>query len=121
VVATDYGTDAAVIATFERHGGIDKNGHMTYVMNIKPETSMFIRLRGTNLPAGVPFETDSMGNPLADYEASDNIYAPMNPMELEEKLFEGVEIDTNSKLDEVAEAYADLWFYSNPIYIEVVE
>jgi hypothetical protein len=43
----------------------------------------------------------------------------MNPAELEEKLFPGVNVSTNSKLDEVAEAYADLWFYSNPIYIEV--
>jgi hypothetical protein len=28
---------------------------------------------------------------------------------------------TTSKLDEVAEAYADLWFYGNPIYIDVIE
>jgi hypothetical protein len=122
IVATDYGTDAAVIDTFYRNGGKDKNGYITYVINIKPENSMFIRLRGTNMPANVPFETDEMGNPLADYEANDNIYGSnMDPEELEAKLFDGEEIDTNSKLDEVAEAYADLWFYSNPIYIEVVE
>ena len=119
VVATDYGTDTKVIATFTRRGGVDKDGYMTYVSNFKPDRSMFIRLRGTNLPAGVPHETDEAGNPLADSEASDNIYAVMNPADLEAKLFEGVNITTNSKLDEVAEAYADLWFYSNPIYIEV--
>ncbi|MGD9018447.1 MAG: hypothetical protein PVH30_13740, partial [Desulfobacterales bacterium] len=114
-----YGTDAAVIATFDRHGGADKDGTMTYVMNIKPQHSMFIRLRGTNLPADVPFETDAEGNPLADSEANDNLYAIMDAEELEDKLFEDVVITTNSKLDEVAEAYADLWFYTNPIYIEV--
>lgn len=43
----------------------------------------------------------------------------MDPVELEGLLFDGVNIAANSKLDEVAEAYADLWFYSNPIFIEV--
>ena len=119
IVATDYETDASVIETFDRHGGIDKDGYMTYVLNVKPENSMFIRLRGTNMPAGVPFETDIEGNPLADYEANDNIYGSMDPEILEEKLFDDVVITTNNKLDEVAEAYADVWFYSNPIYIEV--
>lgn len=119
IVATDYETDASVIETFDRHGGIDKDGYMTYVLNVKPENSMFIRLRGTNMPAGVPFETDIEGNPLADYEANDNIYGSMDPEMLEEKLFDDVVITTNNKLDEVAEAYADVWFYSNPIYIEV--
>ena len=119
VADTDYGTNAAVVATFERRGGADKNGYLTYVFNFKAEKSMFIRLRGTNLPPGVPFETDEAGNPLADSLANDNLYAVMNPAELEEKLFPGVNVSTNSKLDEVAEAYADLWFYSNPIYIEV--
>ena len=28
--------------------------------------SQYLRLRGTNLPASVPFETDADGNPLAD-------------------------------------------------------
>jgi hypothetical protein len=121
VVATDYGTNAEVVARFSRHGGRDKNGYMTYVMNIKPKKSTFIRLRGTNLPANVPFETDEAGNPLADSLASDNIYSIMDAGGLEDKLFDDVNIATNSRLDEVAEAYADLWFYSNPIFIEVVE
>ena len=125
VVATDYETDAAVVATFDRNGGLDKNGYMTYVMNIKPKNSMFIRLRGTNLPAGVPYETDENGNPLADSLASDNIYSIMDAGVLEDRLsvdfIPPFDDFTNSKLDEVAEAYADLWFYSNPIYIEVVD
>jgi hypothetical protein len=114
---------AKIMARFERHGGIDKNGYLTYVYKFKAEANknLYFRLRGTNLPAGVPYETDESGNPLADSEANDNLYAPMNPAELETLVFKGVEIDTNSKLDEVAEAYADLWFYSNPIFIKVVE
>lgn len=117
--ATDYGTDAAVIETFQRHGGIDKDGYMTYVVTFKAKESMFLRLRGTNLPPNVPYETDGMGNPLADSLVNDNLYAGMDSIELEDKLFPDVSIATNSKLDEVAEAYADLWFYSNPIFIEV--
>ena len=30
------------------------------------QNSQYLRLRGTNLPASVPFETDADGNPLAD-------------------------------------------------------
>ena len=118
-VATDYGTNAAVVKTFERRGCERKNGYQTYVMTFKAKNSMFVRLRGTNLPANVPFETDEAGNPLADSLANDAIYNNLDPAELETKLFDGVTIATNSKLDDVAEAYADLWFYSNPIFIEV--
>jgi hypothetical protein len=120
---TDYGTDAAVMKTFGRNGGADKNGYMTYVINIKPKNSMFIRLRGTNLPANVPYETDEMGNPLPDSlpsGASANIYDKLDEDMLANSMFDWVEnVDTNDRLAEVAEAFADLWFYSNPIYIEV--
>jgi hypothetical protein len=120
VVATDYETDAAVVKTFPRHGGRDKNGYMTYVYKFRADQSTYFRLRGTNMPAGVPYETDALGNPLADYEANDNIYAVMVESDLEENLFEGISYTTTSKLPSVAEAYADLWFYSNPIFIKVV-
>lgn len=119
VVATDYGTNAAVIKTFERRGCSKKHGYMTYIYRITVDESMYVRLRGTNLPANIPFETDEAGNPLADSLANDNLYSLMDAVELEEMLFDNVAIATNSKLDEVAEAYADLWFYSNPIFIEV--
>jgi len=39
--------------------------------------------------------------------------------ELAGNLFAGVSVTTNNRLSSVAEAYADLWFYSNPIFIEV--
>ncbi|MGD9342390.1 MAG: hypothetical protein PVJ25_00070 [Desulfuromonadales bacterium] len=123
-VNTDYGTDAKVIATFKRHGGIDKDGYLTYVTQLKVDKPMYVRLRGTNLPANVPFETDAEGNPLADSLANDNLYDAVmddNREALEAKLFSWVEYDTNDKLPEVAEAFADLWFYSNPIFIDVVK
>lgn len=110
---------AAVVETFERTD-CDEDGYMTFVYHVKAEKDMYFRLRGTNLPAGVPLETDENGNPLPDTEANDNLYAAMDPAALQANLFEGIAIGTTSKLDEVAEAYADLWFYSNPIYIKVV-
>ena len=111
----------AVVATFDRNGGENKNGYMTYVFTYKAEEgkNMYFRLRGTNMPANVPFETDADGNPLADSLANDNLYGSMDADMLEEMLFDDVIIGTNSKLDEVAEAYADLWIYSNPIFVEV--
>jgi hypothetical protein len=127
--ATDYGTDARVIETFYREYGKDKKGYLTFVMKIWPKEDMFIRLRGTNLPADVPYETDVEGNPLADSEANDYIY---QLMEEEAEGYNGItnkllnlmlnddlRISTISKLDDVVEAYADLWFYSNPIFIKV--
>lgn len=118
---------AAVVATFERNSGISKNGYMTYVYKFKADKDMYFRLRGTNLPANVPFETDAQGNPLADSEAEDNLYN-MEGEALASYMFKDIlehvidrKLDnaTTSKLDEVAEAYADLWFYSNPIFIDV--
>ena len=51
---------------------------------------MYLRLRGTNHPLNTPGETDGAGNPLPD-------------------IFE-----ENS----AAEAFSDLWFYSNPVFIQ---
>jgi hypothetical protein len=53
---------------------------------------LYLRLRGTNLGLGVLDETDDEGNPLCDDLVGTNT---------EEK------------------AWLDLWFYSNPIFIEV--
>lgn len=57
---------------------------------------MYFRLRGTNFPVGTAYETDSEGNPLPDYLAT-----------------------TNLGLDGADEAWADLWFYSSPIFVYV--
>ena len=120
IAATDYGTDTKVTSRFYRDA--DENGYMTYVITIKPKASMFIRLRGTNMPAGVPNETDASGNPLLDSLAAGNIYGPMDNDSLKAELFSDVVLNTSSvPLKYVAAAYADLWFYSNPIYIEVVK
>ena len=112
--------------------------------------SQYLRLRGTNLPAAVPFETDAAGNPLSDLWT--------NTGEVQAKTSSAIEFPTNSFLRipcttvatnapdngelftgagingcpnhlpvvngqrmvgfDVA-AWSDLWFYSNPIFIEV--
>jgi len=118
-----------VVKTFKRQGGAKKHGYMTYTYELKADKDMYFRLRGTNLPAGVPYETDAEGNPLADSEAEDNLYN-MAGSDLEAYLIGDITdyvLDsklssaTTSKLDEVLEAYADLWFYSSPIFIDVID
>jgi hypothetical protein len=99
--------------------------------------TQYVRLRGSNLPASVPFETDASGNPMADVwtNASNpaNLRIPCNVT--------GVNVPSNSvtytgnAIDgcpnhlavvngqkyvsyDVA-AWSDLWFYSNPIFVQV--
>jgi hypothetical protein len=52
----------------------------------------YIRLRGTNLAPNTPYETNDRGNPLSDTKRGTNT---------------------------TAKALADLWFYSNPVWIDV--
>ena len=90
--------------------------------------SQYVRLRGTNLPASVPFETDASANPLSDTYTNASIPARLSipctavgttdfdgcPAHMETKETGGPKFVSY----DVA-AWADLWFYSNPIYIEV--
>ncbi len=93
-----------VIARFDANGGekdsegITSNAwnalgngeyEMEYVI-INVTKPIYLRLRGTNMGLDVENETDAAGNPLSDF---------------------------NSPLNGEDEAYADLWFYSNPIFI----
>ena len=79
----------------------DRDGwqSFSYVFIAEKGKDRYLRLRGTNLPPNTPNETDTAGNPKADSEA-DNC--------------------TDDKLDHDVEAWSDLWFYSNPIYVDVV-
>jgi len=111
--------------------------------------SQYVRLRGTNMPASVPFETDASGNPLADLWTNTGSVQAKNSsaVEFPENFFlripcttvatnaPGTELFTGSGINgcpnhmpivngqrmmglDVA-AWADLWFYSNPIFVEV--
>ena len=113
---------------------------MTYTITGATK-SQYVRLRGSNLPAAVPFETDANGNPLSDTFTNDNSTSNLLripcltvgtnvPPLGSRKPYTGNTIDgcpTHLPVRaaggrwvayDVA-AWADLWFYSNPIYIEV--
>ena len=86
------------------------------------KVSQYFRLRGTNLPASTPFETDADGSPLLDFLANpSDATAPGKivcsdaacPPHL--RTVAGVKY---SSFD--VAAWADLWFYSNPVYVEVL-
>jgi len=105
------------------------------------QASQYVRLRGTNLPAGVPYETDANGNPLADlwtnaaavafknsssteYSSDYFLRIPCTTSHSEDSQFDGCpdhlpDVNGQKMVAYDVAAWADLWFYSNPIYIEV--
>lgn len=72
--------------------------------------NMYVRVRGSNLPAGTPYERDANGNPLRDDIASDNISCldPACPPHVD------------GRYDADIEAWSDLMFFGNPIFIEII-
>lgn len=61
-----------------------------------PLKSFYFRVRGSNHLPGTPYETDETGSPLIDSLATRHL-----------------------GIDGAEEAWADLWFYTNPIFIKV--
>lgn len=93
----DVNPSARVLARFDSSNWIAEPGgwiRASFTLN-RLDRSMYLRLRGTNLAPGTEHETDEQGNPLSD--------------QLADKL----------GLDGVAEARAELWFYANPLFIDV--
>ncbi|RFO95826.1 hypothetical protein DIC66_16710 [Rhodoferax lacus] len=92
--------------------------------------SQYVRLRGSNLPASVPFETDASGNPLSDLYTNAGdltklaIACTTTGSNLTGNAIDGcpahLPVVAGQKMVayDVA-AWSDLWFYSNPIYIQV--
>lgn len=75
---------------------------------MKFQKDSYIRARGSNVPAGTPNARDLEGNPLPD-NFKDNIAC--NNVECPPHVFGVLTADV--------EAWADVWFYANPIFIEV--
>ena len=116
-------------------------GFKTMVYRIPAvKASQYLRLRGTNLPPATPFETDTSGNPLADiYTNASNASKLAIPCTAKlstsipaDSVYTGAAIDGCpdhlARFPEVTgpqyvsydvAAWSDLWFYSNPIFIEV--
>jgi hypothetical protein len=103
-------------------------------------SSEYLRLRGSNLPASVPWETDASGNPLPDLWTNASAVNPSVPGGSDGMLaganlripcttvgtteFDGcpshlATVNGQKYVSYDVAAWADLWFYSNPIFIEV--
>jgi hypothetical protein len=102
--SSESNPSTAVIARFDATGGVtDANGITsiawnnlgggTKQMSIPVNTlgkKLYFRLRGSNVGLNVSGETDGAGNPLVDAQGQNT----------------------------VQKAYSDLWFYSNPVFVE---
>jgi hypothetical protein len=149
VPAAAKNTTASILKTFNGEGAapswtsqVVEGGKLLKMTFRIPavNASQYLRLRGTNLPASVPFETDASGNPLSDLytNAGDKTPAVVanlkikctvapsapEPAVLSSGTIDGcpahMEVVNGQKMVsyDVA-AWADLWFYSNPIYVQV--
>ncbi len=89
-----------LVSDMKREG----RGWKSFTFTYEPKTNCYFRLRGTNLPPNTPNETDAQGNPLSDTLAKNITYIDATDQ-------------TTKTLDTDVEAWADLWFYSNPIFV----
>jgi hypothetical protein len=149
-------SSAAVIGSFNKTSWRTAPGQAEYkVMSYRIPAvvaSQYVRLRGTNMPPAVPFETDAAGNPLSDlWTNTCSINTKTTPSAVEFPtnamlkipcttstgsnnpavgvLFSGSGIDAcpdhlgtvngQKMVSYDVAAWADLWFYSNPIFVEV--
>lgn len=133
-------TSAAVLKTFSGNGGtpwtqvqsgVDNTVFLKMSFRIPAvQASQYLRLRGSNLPAAVPYETDANGNPLADIYTNANdtsmLRIPCNTVGtvLTGDAINGcpahlASVSGQKYVSYDVAAWADLWFYSNPIYVEV--
>ena len=154
VPAAAKNLSAAILKTFSGNGGtpwtqvqsgVDNSVFLKMSFRVPAvQASQYLRLRGTNLPAAVPFETDASGNPLADVytnavdptmlripctTAATNqpaAGATMSngtidgcPAHMETATGAGNPIAGQKAVSFDVAAWADLWFYSNPIYVQV--
>jgi hypothetical protein len=109
---------AALLRTFNNSNWIaNADGTRTMTFRIPAvSASQYVRLRGTNLPAATPFETDAKGEPLLDFGSDLKIPCADVACPAHMVVANGAK---TSSLD--VASWADLWFYSNPIYIEVLK
>jgi hypothetical protein len=106
--AQDTNASTKVIKTFKKVPVV--KGWMTMSFTVKATKSMYFRLRGTNLAANTPNETDTKGNPLND-ELSYIDFPNPDPST--------VTVTPTLHGNQPAIAWKDLWFYSNPVFVSV--
>ncbi|CAD6880742.1 Histidinol phosphatase and related hydrolases of the PHP family [Methylomonas albis] len=135
VPAAAKNTSAAIIKTFNNTGWTNAGNDLLKMTYRIPAVtaSQYVRLRGTNLPAAVPFETDANGNPLADVYTNAGDTSRLSipctatsgttefdkcPSHLATASGSSPIAGAKAVSYDVA-AWSDLWFYSNPIYVQV--
>ncbi len=118
--ATVYNPSTAILGTFNKNNATVTplaNGAYRFEFSTTITagvTPFYLRARGTNMPPAVPFVTDSQGNPLADTGIINVPCAdPACPSHL--PVVAGT---TRVKTD--VEAWSNLWFYANPIFVRPV-
>lgn len=111
---------AAVIARFDASTWVAKGTKRTMTVVIpNVQNSMYIRVRGSNLPAAVPAETDAEGNPLNDWDPENANQGPFVPC-TDAACPDHLVVRDNQKISSYDVAsWSDLWFYTNPIFIRV--
>ncbi|WP_315806652.1 MULTISPECIES: hypothetical protein [unclassified Bradyrhizobium] len=75
------------------------------------KTPFYIRARGTNIPVATPNVTDSAGNPLLDVNNT-NVSCTDAACPAHLDVVNGVK-----KVTYDVQAYSNLWFYANPIFV----
>ncbi|MEO0412265.1 MAG: hypothetical protein AAF221_10560 [Pseudomonadota bacterium] len=127
-----------IFATFDE-GNWEADGTRRIMEWTVPVAEMsgdhYVRLRGTNIPQGTPFETDADGNPLSDNESGfipcleegpgdedgfDEFACPDHLFVTDEDDLDGRDPNIRWISNDV-EAWAELWFYANPIWVNVLE
>ena len=149
VPAAAKNTTAAILRTFSGAGSakwttvtspVDGTKFLKMTARIPSVTqSRYLRLRGTNLPPAVPFETDAAGNPLPDLFTNATVTAnlripcttagtnvPSNSVvwSQDKGTIDGCPahlavVNGQKMVSYDVAAWADLWFYSNPVFVEV--
>ena len=135
VPAAAKNTSAAVVKTWNSTTWTSISGDMKKMTYRIPAvtTSRYVRLRGSNLPASVPYETDANGNPLADVFTNAGTTKMLSiPCSATTGTTQydkcpdhmatattGSPISGQKAVSYDVAAWADLSFYSNPIYVEV--
>ena len=115
--ATVYNPSARIAQTFNKNNATVfplANGNVRFEFTTTltaGSTPFYVRARGTNMPPSVPNVTDSSGNPLPDTNI-DNVACddPACPAHLPI-------VDGTRRVDFDVEAWSNLWFYANPIFI----